>query len=233
MPYETPHGDHLPDARAARPGVPLGIPKERVAALLDGIVAITATLLTLNISVPGPGETLTLSWLMETAKPVLHWVISFVMVAVIWAELRFVFAHSQRWDGGLLAVTFVQMGLISLIPFASDLVGSFPSSFLAATVFASIMGANGLLVSANFVVLRRKQHLHSADHSMTVLARRARAQLLVYPGCLVVSLVAAWLHDPLLGILAWAICPVALAYQLQRGATRAASAKETPNEGIA
>ncbi len=210
----------------------LGIPKERVAGLFDGIVAITATLLVLNVGIPEAGDELTSTDLMGSIRSVLHWGISFVMVAVIWTEFHFVFAHSRRWDGGLLVVTFFQMALISMIPFAADLVGTYPGSILAATVFAIVMGGNGLLVSANIYILQRKAHLHTAEHSLRRLAKRWRAQAIIYPASAAVSLLAAMLHDPLLGVMAWALCPLALALQLRRSSRVDAEFQDTKEATI-
>ncbi|SLN52118.1 TMEM175 family protein [Roseisalinus antarcticus] len=213
------------------PGLPSGIPKERVAGLFDGIVAITATLLTLEFAVPDSGGPLTADLLVTTGKSVIHWAISFIMVAVIWNEFHFVFAHSRRWDSGLLLVTFGQMALISLVPFAAELVGENPTSLIAALIFSGIMGANGLLVSANIYVLQRKDHLHAFECAHAALARRRRAQMLIYPACLVISVTAAILHDPIIGILVWALCPLALAGHVRHAART--SVTPQPNSEVA
>lgn len=204
-----------------------GIPKERVAGLFDGIVAITATLLILDIGIPDTDGLLTVPDLLESARSVLHWAVSFVMVAVIWTEFHFVFAHSRRWDGGLLVVTFFQMALISVVPFAAELVGSFPGSLLATLIFAVVMGANGLLVSVNIYILQQKSHLHTMEHSPGRLGRRRRAQIVIYPLSIAVSVLAALIHDPALGILAWALCPLALAYHLRRDGSYEAEFQST------
>jgi uncharacterized membrane protein len=192
------------------------VSKERVAALFDGIVAITATLLILNIDVTTSGPELTLGDLHAILPSIAHWAVSFVMVAVVWSEFHFVFAHSQRWDGGLLLVTFAQIAAISLIPFASDLVGEYSGSVLAALVFSAVMGANGLLVSANLYILQRKTHLHADETAGYRLGRRGYGQILIYALCIPLSLFAAMLGDSTLSVLAWIACPLALAFLRQR-----------------
>ena len=203
-----------------------GVSKERVGGLFDGIVAITATLLILDIGVTAQTGELTLADLRASLVAILHWAVSFVMVAMIWTEFHFVFAHTRQWDGGLLVVTFAQMALISLVPFAAELVGDHPQNLIAALVFAAVMGANGLFVALNISILLRKAHLHMNDRSRDHLGRRMRAQLLVYSLMLSVSLATAALHDPLFGILAWALCPVALAVYLRLSARQAATVRE-------
>lgn len=193
-----------------------GVSKERVAALFDGIVAITATLLILNIDVTTSGPELTLGDLRAILPSIAHWAVSFVMVGVIWSEFHFVFAHSQRWDGGLLFVTFAQIAAISLIPFAADLVGDYSGSVLAALAFSAVMGANGLLVSANIYILQRKTHLHVDEMAGHRLGRRGYAQTLIYALCIPLSLFAAMLGESTLSVLAWIACPLALAILRQR-----------------
>lgn len=194
----------------------IGISKERVAALFDGIVAITATLLILNIEVAKAGPELTLADLRATLPSIGHWAVSFVMVGVIWSEFHFVFAHSRRWDGGLLFVTFGQIAAISLIPFAADLVGEYGGSVLAAVVFSAVMAANGLLVSANIYILQKKSHLHVDETASSRLERRGYAQTLIYVLCIPLSLFAAMLGDSTLSVIAWIVCPLALAAVRQR-----------------
>ena len=193
-----------------------GVSKDRVAALFDGIVAITATLLILNIDVTTAGPELTLADLRAIAPEIAHWAVSFVMVVVIWTEFHFVFTHSRRWDGGLLVVTFAQIAAISLIPFAAELVGDHRGSFLAALVFSGVMGVNGLLISANIYALQRKAHLHVDEMAGHRLGRRRHAQTSIYGLCILLSLAAALLRDSTFSVLAWIVCPLAIAVLRQR-----------------
>jgi uncharacterized membrane protein len=204
-----------------------GVTKERVAALFDGIVAITATLLILNIDVTTSGPELTLGDLRAILPEIAHWAVSFVIVGVIWSEFHVVFAHSRRWDGGLLLVTFAQIAAISLIPFAAELVGEHRGSVLASLVFSGVMGANGLLVSTNIYILQRKTHLHVDETAGQRLGRRGYAQALIYTLCIPLSLFAATLGDSTLSVLAWTACPLALAVLRRRFAPAGPIAQST------
>jgi uncharacterized membrane protein len=207
-------------ARRAAPEIRSYVPKERVAAIYDGIVAIAATLLVLEIGVKAAGEQLTLSDVADSMRLIAHWIVSFAMIAILWAEFHFVFAHSRRWDGGLLAMTFAHVAALSLVPFASGLVGEHPDSTAAALVFALVMTANGLLLTLNAALLRRKPHLHETGSSDAHLSLRIRAQLAVYTLVAAISILGAYLHHPLWGVVGWALCPVALALILGPAARR-------------
>ncbi|MFW5641152.1 MAG: TMEM175 family protein [Roseicyclus sp.] len=201
-------------------GVRSYVPKERVAAIYDGIVAIAATLLVLEIGVTAAGDELSLSDVAASFRLIVHWLVSFTMIAVLWAEFHFIFAHSRRWDGGLLAMTFAHVAALSLVPFASGLVGEYPDSTAAALVFASVMAASGLLLTANAILLRGKPHLHEAADSPTHLSLRIRAQSGVYVAVAAISMLGAYLHHPTWGIVGWALCPLALALVLGPAARR-------------
>jgi uncharacterized membrane protein len=193
-----------------------GVSKERVAALFDGIVAITATLLILNLDVTASGHELSFGDLRAILPELAHWAVSFVMVGVIWVEFHFVFAHTKHWDSGLLLVTFAQIAAISLVPFAAELVGDHAGSTLATLVFSAVMGTNGLLVAANIYILRRKTHLHVDEATEHRLRRRGHAQALIYAACIPLALIAAMLGDSTVSVLAWIACPLALAIFGQR-----------------
>lgn len=200
-----------------------GVPKERIAALFDGIVAITATLLILGVAIPGDADTLTLEALRDSGRALLHWAVSFAMVAMIWTEFHVVFAHARHWDGRMLLGTFVQMAAISVIPFAAQVMGDYPQSGVGALLFAAVMGVNGLLVSFNVWLLQRRAHLHVAAHTAHHLRRRKHGQMLVFPLVIALSLASATFHDPALGVAAWLLCPLALAALLRAGGGPAAS----------
>ena len=186
------------------------ISKERVAALFDGIVAITATLLVLEIQVPPSTEVIEWSDLMEAFRHFVHWGVSFAMIAMIWVEFHVVFNHCSKWDSGLLITTLCQLGAINLIPFAAGMVGEHPESLAAAIVFCATMGLNGAFVGLNALMVRRRRHLHPHDESHRSLGVRLRWQVAVYGGAVVVSVVSAVVGKPFAGIVAWIFCPLVL-----------------------
>jgi Predicted integral membrane protein len=203
-----------------RPRIGMYVEKGRVAALYDGVVAIAATILVLQVRISASGEELSLSDINDSVHLILHWLVSFLMIAVLWSEFHFVFTHSRRWDGFLLAVTFAHVAAISLIPFASAVVGDHPDSLVASLVFASVMIANGLILMVITVSLRTKTHLQVAAQSDAHLALRNRTQLYGFSGAALISVLGAYLHHPLWGILGWALCPVELSIVSRSGARR-------------
>lgn len=200
----------MPEASAKDGRVTFGT--DRLSALCDGVVAITATLLVIDLKVPIDSAHDAVTWeaLRGQAHLLLSWTISFVMVGVIWYEQHYVFAHSARTDPLFILITFLQLAAISLIPFGSNMVGSNPADVPAALVFAGIMTANGLLIALNGALLSSRAHLHRSPEAAH-LRYRAVLQAATYAAMAVFSIAMAILHHPLAGVAAWIVSPFLLA----------------------
>jgi uncharacterized membrane protein len=196
------------------------VPKERVSAIFDGIIAIAATLLIMSVDISKQDDVLTFGDFAKAAHQILNWLVSFLMVAVIWGQFHFVFSHSKHWDMGLMALTFLQVAAVSLIPFASNVAGDHPESVAAAIVFTGVMAANGYILTLNAWLLRRKTHLHVADSSYHHLHARIHAQAATYSITTCIAIAGSIFHHPLWSILAWALCPLLLVLVLRSSAWR-------------
>jgi uncharacterized membrane protein len=196
------------------------VPKERVSAIFDGFVAVAATLLIMSVDISSTDKVLTFGDFARAAHQILNWLVSFLLVAVIWWQFHFIFSHSKHWDMGLMALTFLQVAAVSLIPFASNVAGDHPESVAAAIVFTGVMAANGYILTLNAWLLRRKTHLHVADSSYHDLHARIRAQAATYSITTCIALAGIISHHPLWSLLAWALCPLLLVLVLRSSAWR-------------
>ena len=178
--------------------------------MCDGVAAITATLLVIDLKVPfGDADVLNLTALHEQAHLLLAWAISFLMVGVVWYEQHLVFANSARLDTPFIVVAMVQLAFLSLIPFGSALIGGYPTSLVAAFAFTAIMFLNGMMVAIQSFMLADRRHLQRGPEARG-LAERGRLQLATYAGVAMFSILVAALHVPLTGILAWGLSPFLL-----------------------
>ena len=196
------------------------VPKERVSAVFDGIIAIAATLLIMSVDISSTDKVLTFGDFARAAHQFLNWLVSFLMVAVIWGQFHFIFSHSKHWDMGLMAMTFLQVAAVSLIPFASNVAGDHPESVAASIVFTGVMAANSYILTLNAWLLRRKTHLHVVDSSYHHLHARIHAQAATYSITTCIAIAGTIFHHPLWGILAWALCPLSLVLVLRSSASR-------------
>ena len=115
--------------------------KHRLEALSDGIFAIVMTLLVLDLKVPEGvlpkhfGIMLTQQWI--------SFLITFMIASIFWVLQHRVFALLENVHQTLIIPTFLFLGLISVLPFSTSLLGhriNEPSSFI-------VYFANQLLIA--------------------------------------------------------------------------------------
>lgn len=192
------------------------ISKERVGALSDGVIAIAATILVLELKVP-EDHLVSRSDLEHWALVFLGWVVSFIMIAVMWLENHRLLLLSRGWSLPLMIMTFAQLGLISLIPFGSNLIMDQPESLVAAISFNSIMLANGVCAGLGGLLVARNLR-DQADHTPAgKLAGRSLVQILIYSLIASLGVIGAIFHHPFLGVILWLSMPVTAWFWLSSG----------------
>lgn len=210
-------------AGSAAPGGALfGI--ERLAALSDGVVAIAITLLILELKIPqvNEGQSL-LAHLLEQRPEFIGWLISFVMIGVIWYDQHVVFSHVRGCDTALITINLAQLCFVSLLPFVSALVGDFPNDPGAVLAFSLVMVLNTMTMAANSAYVARRPVLHARGEA-PMLRYRALFHLATGPFAALAAVAAAHLHHPLTGVAAWLIKPaLVVAYHFLHQALLSAS----------
>jgi len=132
----------------------------RVEAFSDGVFAIAITLLILDIKVPVPPdgfEAFATSegerWLLHQLG--LHWtayvayLMSFVVILVMWVNHHRIFSMIERIDQSFLFWNGLLLLCISIVPFPTSLLATY---FLtpAAKVVAAVYAGHGVLISCAF-----------------------------------------------------------------------------------
>jgi uncharacterized membrane protein len=123
---------------------------DRLGALSDGVFSIVLTLLVLDLKVPElPGQYAERQMLAELEGQIpnlLAWLISFILLARFWIVHHAIVATLARCHTGTMIWNFVVLGLVSLVPFAAWLVGTYEYDPIAVAVFAVLLGTTGLAV---------------------------------------------------------------------------------------
>lgn len=133
--------------------------KARVEALVDGIFAVSMTLLVLDIKLP-EGTSLesnadlirhfaAISQLLEV------YVLSFVVLAMFWVAHGFQFQFVQKVDKPLLWINFIFLLLTTTVPFTTNVVSAHGRLSVAVTAYAANLL---LLAAALFAHLYRLRH---------------------------------------------------------------------------
>ena len=181
---------------------------ERLGALSDGVIAIALTLLVLELKIPEVVEAEgVLSHLIDQLPHFVGWAISFVFISVVWHEQHLVFAHLRACDAGFILVTLVQLACVSLIPFASALLGDFPTQPGAVIALSAVMLLNHLAMAANAAYLALSVRLHASVEARAFIYR-ALFHLAAGSTAAVLAVATAYVHHPLAGAIAWLITPV-------------------------
>jgi uncharacterized membrane protein len=130
--------------RSVRARQLLGV--ERLNALSDGLIAIVLTLLVLDLKLPEPHDPAhILDRLGDNAHDFVAWLISFIVIARFWVIHHGITARMMRCHIGTIALNFLLLAFVSLMPFTAALIGSYEVGEPWATVFfASNLAAGSL-----------------------------------------------------------------------------------------
>lgn len=185
---------------------------ERIGALSDGVVAIAITLLVLDVKVPLDVVKDTVLWvqLQHQVPELTAWLISFVIIALVWFDQHYLFSHSGKTDSRFILITMLQLGAITLIPLGAHLLGHYPDDPLSAAIFSTIMLLNGLLMAASAWYLSRHTELHAKSEAR-FLHRQAVYHAISFPLTAAFAYLVAILQYPLVGTAVWMMKPVGYA----------------------
>jgi len=160
-------------------------PVNRVEALTDGVFAIVMTLLVLELSIPvlagsSANEEL-LSKLFELWPKLLVYMLSFIILGMMWAHHRFHFHCIARSDGQLAWMNIILLMFVALIPFTASILGEYSNTQVAVVVYGTNVLLIMILSLVSWIYITRKDEL--ADRAIdTEIAIRRKVMTII--GCL-------------------------------------------------
>lgn len=110
--------------------------KGRIMALTDGIVAIAATIMVLELSVP---DQLTVATLMAEWPIFVAYLVSFWLIYLAWRSHHNAFQKADILSTQTYLINGVWLFFVSLVPFGTGLVGRYPESKMAAVIYVGIV----------------------------------------------------------------------------------------------
>ncbi|TRX42812.1 TMEM175 family protein [Flavobacterium restrictum] len=123
--------------------------KSRIEAFSDGVLAIIITIMILEIKAPEADS-------FESLKPLipifLSYVLSFIYVGIYWNNHHHMFQVVKKIDGSVLWFNTILLFWLSLIPFATNWIGS--QSF--ATIPIATYGFILLMCALSYLMLQNK-----------------------------------------------------------------------------
>jgi len=134
---------------------------DRLLTLSDGVVAIALTLLVLQLKVPGqvtpPTSAAALAaQLSDDTDQLISYLISFYVIANFWLIHHRVFRQLAGQRESLAWWNFLFLFTISIMPFASDLLGEYSNNPLAVSIFAVNLLLASLATQATLEIGRRR-----------------------------------------------------------------------------
>lgn len=180
------------------------LPKARIEAFSDGVFAIVATLLVIEIKVPrlvGPDVPGQLLEAMEHALPlVAAYAVSFLVLLVFWAS-HHRFLHSlQKVDIPFLWLNGLFLMVLAFVPVPTAVLGEYPQASLSSVLYGTVMAMAGLCFMAmRIYATRHGQLLH--ENIPSEASRRAVRKGLLSPFLYGLGALLSLAYPPL----AWAV----------------------------
>jgi uncharacterized membrane protein len=153
--------------------------KSRLEAFSDGVFAVAITLLVLEIKVPEVEGSSLPHALAQQWPSYASYVVSFIVIGVIWMNHNAVFAHLGRVDRGLMAWNLFLLLWIVLIPWATHLLAAYmreggAGERTAALVYTGTMAFMGVAFVQLWMHAARDRRLLGVDLSDAEIRQRTR-----------------------------------------------------------
>lgn len=162
---------------------------ERVTFLVDGVFAITLTLLVLELRPPETGTTDLAQSLLAMLPRLYIYFIAFYSIANHWVVHQRMFRHITSADTTMLWLTILGLLFITLIPASTAIVGRFPAEKLAAACFSANSFLQALTSWTFWAYVERHQNQFAVDSDPHLLGITAQVWLIITIGWLVAILV--------------------------------------------
>jgi uncharacterized membrane protein len=144
------------------------MPKGRLEAFSDGVIAVAITLLALDLPIPEPGGGRSLAHELAVRWPSFAaFGVSFLTIGIIWINHHAMISRLAQADHSILILNLLLLMSIVLLPFTTELVAGYLRASSGESLAAGIYGGSLLLMSLFFSALNRHILLARA-HMMRV-----------------------------------------------------------------
>ncbi|TMC71915.1 MAG: DUF1211 domain-containing protein [Chloroflexi bacterium] len=120
----------------------------RLEAFSDGVFAIAATLLVLELRVP-PGEPDLFRRLLDLWPAYAAYLISFLTIGIIWVNHHTLLEHVRRSDRRFLYLNLILLVAVGIVPFPTSLVGDYVLTDQATPALV-VYGLGAILIAIAF-----------------------------------------------------------------------------------
>ncbi len=142
----------------------------RLEAFSDGVFAIAATLLVLDLRVP-PDTTDLPAALLRLWPAYAAYLVSFLTIGIIWVNHHTLLEHCTRVDRRFLYLNLLLLVAVGIVPFPTSLVDEYILSEHGATAALVVYGLGAVLIAIAFTGV-----FLYATHDQRVVGDRAAAR---------------------------------------------------------
>ena len=117
----------------------------RVINLSDAVFAIAMTLLILTLDIPDVTRAGLARALVDQMSQFIAFILSFILVAIIWAQHHSFMARLGRLEPVLIGLNLALLGVVVSVPYPTNLIGNDLGSRIAVIIFISVFMILSLL----------------------------------------------------------------------------------------
>jgi TMEM175 potassium channel family protein len=158
---------------------------ERLTFLVDGVFAITMTLLVLELRLPESSNASLSQSLLAMLPRLYIYFIAFYSIANHWVVHQRMFRHVTSADTNMLWLTILGLLFITLIPASTAIVGRYPAEKLAAACFSVNSFLQGMTVWVFWAYVSKNQKQFAAHSDPRLLGITAQVWLIITIGWLI------------------------------------------------
>ena len=157
------------------PDAEMDLRLQRLLFLSDGVYAIAATLLAVELVLPETAADLhgreLLGSLLGSWPRALAFLTSFLFIANFWVGHSMLFHLVRRFDGGLMWLVLAQLLCIAFLPFPTSVLGEHVSDPVAQQFYLVSLLVNGLMMWAIWWYMSSGHRLVDPDLSPRIIRR--------------------------------------------------------------
>jgi uncharacterized membrane protein len=184
--------------------------QECLIFLVDGVFAITMTLLVLELRPPDL-DTTNLAVTLQAMLPRLYiYLIAFYSIANHWVVHQRMFRHITDMDTNMLWLTILSLLFITLIPATTAIVGRFPGEELAVACFSANSFLQAMTVWMFWAYVVKNQKRFASNSDPRLLAITSQVWLIIAIGWLI-SIPLGFINV-YIAYAAWIILPNAVGF---------------------
>lgn len=148
---------------------------KRMEALSDGIFAIAATLLVLEIRVPELSDSSTprmMNALTEILPSFIGFIFSFLNIIIFWVNHDTIGKVTERYDTRLTYLNIIFLLFISLIPFTAAFISRYPFNIISVTAYGTV-----LLITAIIATIMYRHIAFGSDLMMNKITMKSKKKI--------------------------------------------------------